>query len=228
MAITPGTAHQNALSCSTPQPRVAVAAPISPVDSVTCRTCKPRPKPASSSGTRPNRKPSEILPAMLLTLARHQMAQRAARSAPSTARMRGFQRRALSSRCSTKAFSVHPATTLEANSSTPVNTANKGVGPSRDSEASSARACAASSSGAPNSHCAARPKASAAGNTRATLPNTPAACERVRAATSSTKACAARRSDRSASLSAMAGAVIAGCLVAMVQCSRAMSTKVAA
>ena len=56
----------------------------------------------------------------------------------------------------------------------------------------------------------------------------PAACERIRCATSSTKASTLASSATSPSLSAIAGAVIAGCLVATVQCSRWMITKLAA
>ena len=61
-----------------------------------------------------------------------------------------------------------------------------------------------------------------------TLPSTAATCERTRCVTSSTKASKALSSPRSFSLAAIAGAVMAGCLVASVQCSNWIMTKLAA
>lgn len=133
-----------------------------------------------------------------------------------------------SRRCRTKAFSVQPATMLAANSSTPVKAAKSAVGPASESDCSVAAACAASSSGRPSANCTSRASASIAGTTSPTLPSTAATCERTRLATSSTKSATAASVLMSRSRAAMAGAVIAGCLVASVRCSSWIATKLAA
>ncbi|EWS52986.1 hypothetical protein X551_04228 [Methylibium sp. T29] len=117
------THHQNAGSRSACMPRAPSAAAICPVDSVTWRTSSGSAKKAASTGTMPSIRPSEMLATRPEMLARHQRDQRSARGAPSRARMRGFQRIALSSWCSTNQFSVQPPNRLEANNSTPVKAA---------------------------------------------------------------------------------------------------------
>ena len=81
-------------------------------------------------------KPSEILEAKPEMCSRMKADQRAARSVPSTAVMRGLCRMAESRRCSTNQFSTQPAIMLEANSTTPVNAAHSSVGPSSVSDSS--------------------------------------------------------------------------------------------
>ncbi|MNY26264.1 hypothetical protein D3C86_1601020 [compost metagenome] len=68
----------------------------------------------------------------------------------------------------------------------------------------------------------------AAGSTISTLPRMAATCERVRLATSLTKSSTDSWSGSSLSLAAIAGAVMAGCLVATVKCSSWISTKLSA
>jgi hypothetical protein len=116
-------AHHSAGRCSASGPIEAAAAAICPADSVTWRTSRPMPKKAANAGARPSMKPSEMLEAKPEMWVRMKPAQRRARFGPSTAPMRGLWRSAESSRCSTKAFSVQPATMLAANSSTPVKAA---------------------------------------------------------------------------------------------------------
>ena len=68
----------------------------------------------------------------------------------------------------------------------------------------------------------------AAGNTSSTLPSTAATWVRTKSVTSVTKSSTALPLSRSLSLAAMAGAVMAGCLVATVKCSSWISTKLTA
>ena len=117
---------------------------------------------------------------------------------------------------------------LDANSSTPVNAANSTEGPSRCSESSTCSALSSLRKGAPRTDASPRASSSAAGYTTSTLPSTAATCERTRCVTSSTKDCTALSESSSLSLAAMAGAVMAGCLVATVKCSNWISTKLRA
>ena len=71
-------------------PRLAAAAAIWPVESVTWRTSSPRPKNAANAGTRPSMKPSEMLAARPEMLWRMKWAQRSARAGPSSPVMRGL------------------------------------------------------------------------------------------------------------------------------------------
>ncbi|MNS86247.1 hypothetical protein D3C72_1201450 [compost metagenome] len=60
------------------------------------------------------------------------------------------------------------------------------------------------------------------------MPSTAATCERTRLATSSTNWSTASSDLMSRSRAAIAGAVMAGCLVASVRCSSWIATKLAA
>ena len=133
-----------------------------------------------------------------------------------------------SSRCSTNQFSTQPATMLEANSRQPVKAAKSRVGPSSDSECRVYSASFALIIGCPSTSERPRLSSTTVGTTTTTLPSTAATCERTRWATSSTKALVASGVPMSLSLAAMAGAVMAGCLVARVRCSSWMTTKLAA
>ena len=142
--------------------------------------------------------------------------------------MLGFQAMALSSRWKTNQFSTQPAISELAKSSTPVKAAYSAVGPSSVSECSTYSADSVPTSGSPRSHQARPCAASTSGAHSARLPKMPAACERIRCTTSSTKDSTDSSLVRSPRRCAMAGAVIAGCLVATVQCSSMISTKLAA
>ncbi len=69
---------------------------------------------------------------------------------------------------------------------------------------------------------------STTGITTSTLPSTAATCDRTRWVISSTNDSMASPEPSSLSLAAMAGAVMAGCLVATVKCSNCTSTKLTA
>ncbi len=117
---------------------------------------------------------------------------------------------------------------LDANSSTPVRAANKAVGPSTVRSCKTCLATLASIMGAPKANHKALLISSTAGATSARLPTIAATCERTRCVTSSTKPSMAPGAPSSLSLAAMAGAVMAGCLVATVKCNIWISTKLRA
>ncbi len=236
VSAMPATHHQITGSPSAVQPSAPTAAATWPVDSVTCRTSIGRPKKPSSGGARPSIMPSDTFAASPDTLARHQAAQRRARAAPRRAMMRGFHAIALSRRWNTNQFSVQPAISELANSSTPVKAANSAVAPIGLSACFTCAASSVPTSGAPNSAVQPSCTPSTSGAHSARLPKIPAACDRMSCAMRSTKTsiCASpsfaplAASGIAARYSASAGAVIAGCLVATVQCSSMISTKLAA
>ena len=226
----PATHHQNTGSASSGQPKAPSAAPSWPEASVTWRTSRSTPKKPVTAGTTPSISPSDTLAATPDTLARHQAAQRLARTSPSVATMRGFQAMALCSRCSTNQFSAQPATSELANSSTPVKAANSSVGPSSVMLCSTYWPLSALTKGWPVTAVAKHCTATTMGAHKARLPAMPAICERINCATRSTKPSISSSllARPVGSVAASAGAVIAGCLVATVQCSSMMSRKLAA
>ena len=120
---------------------------------------------------------------------------------------------------------------LEANSTTPVKPAQNSVGPSSVMDASTCAALSAPIIEWPSSRLASVSSSSTTGTTMKTLPTTAATCERTRCVTSSTKSSsvvAVSSDSMSLSLAAIAGAVMAGCLVASVKCSSWIMMNVAA
>ena len=226
----PATHHQNTGCASSCQPRAPTAAASWPLASVTWRTSSGSAKNAATAGTSPSSRPSEMLPARPEMLLRHQPAQRCARKEPSRDTMRGLCAIALSSRWKTNQFSAQPAISELANSSTPVKAANRAVGPSSVMLFSTYSASSVPTGKTPRLNAASHCTPSTSGTHINTLPTMPAVCERISAATRSTKTSmsSALPGPPAGKVAASAGAVIAGCLVATVQCSSMTMTKLIA
>ncbi|MPM94482.1 hypothetical protein SDC9_141628 [bioreactor metagenome] len=135
---------------------------------------------------------------------------------------------AASSRCRTNQFSTQPAMMLDVNSSTPVKAANSSDPPQGLSESMTCRASFSLMAECPKALASSSEMPSTAGKTMSRLPRMAATCERTRCVSSSTNSFSLPSASMSLSLAAMAGAVIAGCLVATVKCSNCTSTKLAA